>query len=1347
MRKRIMIGLCIILILSSMALAFEFDNVKDYDEVTKTVTITNALGLGADILEVKLDTPLDNKVMPGEQRVAEITVNSFEEIDSFIRGIETYDVKDGMKELDRKFFYKYRTTEIVKKELYDYECEQIEWAKEEVHPPEVLKKNVCEKVSRGYVDEARYTWHSFDETQKLPMGEITIGIYTNVRPMDKVEWIPTLYSERVDEWATWTSGLSVDIAGFFTMNVTTGEDVTDQVAGADFGTINTGDAVIGNSYDLSGSEDGDTSIDTAASSRSISVWVKPDESDGLMFYGGGSFGLCFGSAAGICSVANKATCYCEDGDYDLAVSSGEISQVAWTHIGCVFDDDLNMCRIFVNGVNDANATTGTVGSGSSLCMGGWCGGDYLDTTVDEFGYWDRALTDAEVTQLYSGITYNANPNSAPTVPSLNAPVDFANMSVEQNLNWTNSTDAEGDTITYGLIVDNDVGFSSPTYEETGITETATPTGVTPSGLPDALYYWKVNATDGTADSAYSSVREFTIDSTFPLMVIDSPLNQSYSTNYIDLNYTAYDLTGIDTTWYSNDSGVTNTTLVGNLSQVYWESTSHTLTLWTNDTMDNVNSSTVTFFVHVLPPSVYLDSPENITYTTANIDINYSSVDEVGVNATWYTIDGGTTNVTIATNVSQQSFSQGSTTLILYSNDSLNNENNTNVTFFVDSLAPSVYIDEPQNITYHTNVSIGFNYSVSDTNVDTTWYNIDGGVNVTLTANITFDTTSGSHMIKLFSNDTFNNYNETNVTFNVNIAPTTPDKFPTTYSRNFTANLICENSTDFEGDTIQYEYYFSTGSPPNLRENITNTSIILDDANGTYYYRCRANSDGGVSSFTSETLLDIDSTDIWNSTVEMETPVTEGSANDFYLNVTFNNLSNFITSVSARLEYDGRDYLMSSSCTDNFCRFSRTDILAPFVDSRDVLFNLSMLYYNGSYGYKTIGNFTQTISSVNLYNCNGSSNATSVLVYNFTIWNEFDDTIFSHSNESNFNINLDMHYFLDDESIYKNLSIQNVNTTNMTVCMSPADVSYNHSTTIDYGGGDYDRRQYYFNKENLDNITDHIRLYALDKPKADTTTFTVKDTNGDELENYFVTLQKYFIGTDTHRTIGMLKTNADGQDQVWLQHNEPLYKFIIRNSNNVIVYTSGDTKITGADVVLVIDPTSWGATIGTFGETSYTLEPFDNGTRTFTLVYAGKNEDVKEVCMKVTQMKRSGSVITGEECSEAVDGTITIAAPLAGTYSLITWQENIDGMKYTLASSSYDDSSTQKSAIFGTDGLLVATFMIITLSLAMIWSPAAAVAASLLGLVIAFMFGFVGVGVGSIVGLVIGGILLIIKLKN
>ena len=50
--------------------ALEFDNVKSYDELTKTVTIENVFGLGADIAKIKLNTPLVNVVPISKESVA-----------------------------------------------------------------------------------------------------------------------------------------------------------------------------------------------------------------------------------------------------------------------------------------------------------------------------------------------------------------------------------------------------------------------------------------------------------------------------------------------------------------------------------------------------------------------------------------------------------------------------------------------------------------------------------------------------------------------------------------------------------------------------------------------------------------------------------------------------------------------------------------------------------------------------------------------------------------------------------------------------------------------------------------------------------------------------------------------------------------------------------------------------------------------------------------------------------------------------------------------------------------------------------------------------------------------------
>ncbi len=55
----VVLSLMFMLMLIAPVSAFEFDNVKSYDPVTRQVKITNAFGLGDEIGMARLNTPLN----------------------------------------------------------------------------------------------------------------------------------------------------------------------------------------------------------------------------------------------------------------------------------------------------------------------------------------------------------------------------------------------------------------------------------------------------------------------------------------------------------------------------------------------------------------------------------------------------------------------------------------------------------------------------------------------------------------------------------------------------------------------------------------------------------------------------------------------------------------------------------------------------------------------------------------------------------------------------------------------------------------------------------------------------------------------------------------------------------------------------------------------------------------------------------------------------------------------------------------------------------------------------------------------------------------------------------------
>ncbi|AJF62583.1 MAG: Surface layer protein B SlgB-2 [archaeon GW2011_AR20] len=98
----------------------------------------------------------------------------------------------------------------------------------------------------------------------------------------------------------------------------------------------------------------------------------------------------------------------------------------------------------------------------------------------------------------------------------------------------------------------------------------------------------------------------TVDASPPKIFIASPLNKRYNyNNSIELNFTVID-DNLDIIYYNIDNG-TNTTITANTTFSVNLTNTHTLTLYANDTVGQLNSSSVTF-------SVNISAPWNVTFT-------------------------------------------------------------------------------------------------------------------------------------------------------------------------------------------------------------------------------------------------------------------------------------------------------------------------------------------------------------------------------------------------------------------------------------------------------------------------------------------------------------------------------------------------------------------------------------------------------------------------------------------------------------------------------------------------------------------------------------------------------------
>ncbi len=150
----------------------------------------------------------------------------------------------------------------------------------------------------------------------------------------------------------------------------------------------------------------------------------------------------------------------------------------------------------------------------------------------------------------------------------------------------------------------------------------------------------------------------------------------------------------------------------------------------------------------------------------------------------------------------------------------------NVTPAPDSTAPVVSIVSPSDgSTFGTNISLALNYSIVEDNLQSCWYRIDSGNNISLSncLNITFNTSAGSHTVFVYANDTNGNVGTGNSSFSIQIgAPAISISFPASGSYlNFVNISFAYTASDINLQSCELWGNFDG----TFSRNQTNTTLV------------------------------------------------------------------------------------------------------------------------------------------------------------------------------------------------------------------------------------------------------------------------------------------------------------------------------------------------------------------------------------------------------------------------------------------------------------------------------------------------------------------------------------------
>jgi len=174
---------------------------------------------------------------------------------------------------------------------------------------------------------------------------------------------------------------------------------------------------------------------------------------------------------------------------------------------------------------------------------------------------------------------------------------------------------------------------------------------------------------------------FTQDTTPPTISIVSPENKTYTTSDVSLTFTVDE--AVSWIGYSLD-GQHNVTISGNTTLTDLSDGTHWLIVHARDATGNEGSSEMVYFaiqspvIDATPPEILVTSPENKTYTTADILLT-CTVDE---SVSWmaYNLDGQA-NTTITGDTTLSGLSDGPHSLIVYARDAAGNTGASDTIYF------------------------------------------------------------------------------------------------------------------------------------------------------------------------------------------------------------------------------------------------------------------------------------------------------------------------------------------------------------------------------------------------------------------------------------------------------------------------------------------------------------------------------------------------------------------------------------------------------------------------------------------------------------------------------------------
>jgi len=455
------------------------------------------------------------------------------------------------------------------------------------------------------------------------------------------------------------------------------------------------------------------------------------------------------------------------------------------------------------------------------------------------------------------------------------------------------------------------------------------------------------------------------------------------------------------------------------------------------------------------------------------------------------------------------------------------------------------------------------------------------------------------------------------------------------------------------------------------------------------------------------------------------PTSELTETSFEINATING---GWTNQLAYLFYNHTLYNATISTVDGNSIVTKT-LTTPDVGAAtnvSFVWEFKLTNSTGDYWFNSsLKNQTVTTSQIGL--CTSTLN---ISLINFTIQ---DENTFTNINSS-FII-----HFTGEGFDYSYEDTTQVNSS-FAFCFNP-DAEYTMSADIEYSADGYEPNYYFLNDIVLTNQTTNITLYLLNDTLGDPIVIRVLDNSQLPIEEAYVSIQKYDSITNTFYTVGMAKTDFNGEDVVYLNYYDTYYRYSIVKDGELLSLT-GTSKIYSSPIRIIIK-SSTEFTYEKFKNIGYTLT-FNNVTKNFILTYTDTTGDIATACLLVTKRTTLNDTTICSNCESSNSATIYCDISSYGNGTYIAQFYATGSLGYIDFLDWIEGGANEIYTALGEDATFYAFLLGIIILAVFLVNPILGVIGVILGIFAGAALGFQPVNYMEFIGItIVGGIVIML----